>query len=259
MESARPGSFSDIIDEVPFSEKSLLLVNRTKPEPLVDLLKRAFDSQPVTITDRQVPEGPENVVCLVEDGTVTETSRLSALEAAYLQVNVDRYRTGTRQGAAESFPDVLTGLDEVEFTVRGFPESAKEKLLLAVISRFIERQALVCDDGELHSSFQWLSRLDDEHGTHSVYEWLADSGVDTHVYGVRDDPTVVESLDVTVHAGATPEHRRSWVVAFSAPEEAATDSVALVAQKTGKSRWRGVWTYDPARVTRVQSYMRRQF
>lgn len=263
MDEGPPGSLAGFIDEVGSSEKALLLLNRTEPVPMKRLLDRAFENQAVTVTDRYVIEGRKDIVCLVDDGEVTATTPLSALEDAFLLINADRYRTGTVRIQNGSFPDVLTGLDEVEFRVRGYPESNKEKLLLVLMSRFIEFEALSADGGELHSTFQRLSRLDDEFGTQQVYEWLADSAVDTHIYGVNDAPTVANELDVTVHADDSEPYRRSWVLVFTPPagDTAETDarSVALVAELIGDNRWRGMWTYDPDLVSGVRSYMRRQF
>ncbi len=157
----------------------------------------------------------------------------------------------------ESFPSVLTGLDGVAFDVRGFSRRNKEKLLLVVIFWFVERRALDADGGELHATFQRLSRLDDERGTRQMYERLAESGADTHVYGVPDDPTVAASLDVTVHAGDHAEYRDSWVVLFAPPDE--EGGAALVAVETGDNRWRGTWTYEPSRVERIRVYFDRRF
>jgi hypothetical protein len=256
-----PEALNGFIDETDASEKTLLLLNRTGPEPLVELLDRAFESQSVTIADRHVVEGTDDLVCLIEDGEVTATTPFSTLSESFLLVNVDRYRTGTRQLETGSFPDVLTGLDDVEFTVRGFPDSNKEKLLLVLISRFIEYRALEAGSGEFHSTFQRLSRLDDEYGTKTVYEWLAESDVDTHVYGVRDDPSIADALGVTAHSGTHEEYRRSWVVVFTPDDEATTDDAhaALVAVETESNVWRGMWTYDADRVGRVQSYVRQNF
>jgi hypothetical protein len=229
------------------------------------LLERAFADQPVTVAETHRPESDEDVVCLLEGGEVVATTPLADLEEAFLLVNADRYRTGTRQVDASSFPAVLTGLDEVEFEVRGFPKSNKEKLLLILISRFIEARALWRGAGELHSTFQRLSRLDDEYGTRRMYESLAAAGVSTHVYGVRDAAAAVDDLEVTVHAGDHEEYRRSWVVVFAPPaaDRDAPDSehgpAALVAVETGPNVWRGTWTFDPARVDRIRSYLVRNF
>jgi len=265
-----PASLSGFIDAVEGSERTLLLVNRTGPEPLVEMLAEAFENQSVRVEERRIPDGPEDIVCLIADGAVVATTPLSALEEAFLLVNVDRYRTGTRQSELGSFPDVLTGLHDVEFVVSGFPAEAREKLLLVVISRFIEYRALTAGSGELHSTFQRLSRLDDEYGTRRMYEWLGDSDVDTHVYGVDDDPEVVDGLGATVHAGTTDDYRRSWVVAFTPDGTADLDSistvtrrdtgaVALVAVEIGPNVWRSVWTYDTERVERIRAYMRQRF
>ncbi|MCQ4332477.1 hypothetical protein KM295_03040 [Natronomonas sp. F2-12] len=254
-----PATLSGFIDEADTSEKSLLLLNRTEPEPFVDLLSEAFEEQAVTVTEKQIPEGVDNLVCLVEDGNVVATTPLSELAEAYLLVNVDRYRTGTRQSDLGTFPEVLTGLDDIEFVVEGLPRSNREKLLLVVISRFIEHRALTADNGEFHSTFQRLSRLDDEYGTRTMYKRLGDSGVETHIYGVRDDPEAVEELGVTVHGGTSEEYRRSWVVVFT-PEDRSDDGhVALVAVEIDRNVWRSLWTYDVDRTERIRSYVRKRF
>lgn len=272
MNDELPDSLSGFIDETTGTqEKTLLLINRTEPQPLVNLLDRAFENQSIQIQERHIPEGDSDVVCLIENGQVSAVSSFADLSETFLLVNADRYRTSTGRSSRSSFPDVLTGLDDIEFTVRGFPESNKEKLLLVVISRFIEDRALACGNGEFHSTFQRLSRLDDEYGTRKMYEWLGDSDVETHVYGVRDDPGVVDDLGVVVHAGTTHEYRRSWVVLFtpdadtgdaSGGDIAAADAcnpVALVAIETGPNVWRSMWTYDRDRVERIKAYVGDQF
>jgi hypothetical protein len=262
--STVPESLSSFIDEAPTSDKSLLLVNRTGPKPLADLLTTAFATQPISVAERHVPEGTDDLVCLIEDGRVVATSAFERLRETFLLVNVDRYRTGARPVETDRFPDVLTDLTETTFTVAGFPASNKEKLLLVVISRFIEHLALSVDGGRLDTTFQRLSRLDDEYGTRQMYELLGDSGVDTHVYGRPDDPEAVGGLDVVVHTGDTDPYRRSWVVAFTPGETSPGDSddpthAALVARETGPNVWRGMWTYDATRVSRLNSYIDAEF
>ena len=262
--SAPPESLPDFIDEVPTSEKTLLLLNRTGPEPLATLLKNAFATQDVTVAERQVPNGTDDLICLIDEGRVVTTSPFERLKASFLLVNVDRYRTGARPVDPERFPDVLTGLNDVEFTVRGFPASNKEKLLLTLISRFIEHLALSTGTGQLHTTFQRLSLLDDEYGTKTLYEWLGESDVETHVYGVADDPTVVSDLDLSVHSDNTAPYRRSWVLAFRAAEGTTVGDrlpthAAMVAIQTGSNVYRGLWTYDSARVNRVLAYIDEAF
>ena len=253
---------AELIDEVETTEKTLLLVNVTDTalEPQRRLLERVFGSETVEVATKQLPDGEENLVCLVDDGEVIATSSWDELKQSFLLINTDRYRTGTRQIETGAFPDVLTGLDEIEFTVRGYPASNKEKLLLVIISRCIEFEALSAGRGEFRVSFQLLSRLDDEHGTRTVYEWLAESDVSTHVYGVRDGPTVADELDLTVHANDDPELRRLWFVVYTPPESLpSAEPIALIATETGPNVWRGLWTYDAGRVDRVQQYVRKTF
>jgi hypothetical protein len=131
-----PDSFSNFIRGFTDSEKTLFVVNRTPADPFIDLLDTAFNNQSVTIAEQQIPEGTDDLVCLLEDGHVVATSSFEQLQNSFLLVNVDRYRTGAQARHPGQFPDVLTGLTETEFTVAGFPASSKEKLLLVIISRF---------------------------------------------------------------------------------------------------------------------------
>jgi hypothetical protein len=150
---------------------------------------------------------------------------LAELNRSFLPLNADRYRTAS---GSERFSDVPTELDGLAFDVRGSPEHSEGKLLLVVISR-----------------------LDDGFGTRRMYERLAESGVDTHVYGVLDGPGAVRGLDTTVHAGDRAEHRDSWVVLF-APDEG-PGHAALAAVETGDSRWTGTRTFDPEPVERMRA------
>ena len=80
------------------------------------------------------------------------------------------------------------------------------------------------------------------------------------MYGVRDGPTVVDELDLTVHANDDPELRRLWFVVYTPPESMAeTEPIALIAKETGPNVWRGLWTYEADRVQRVQRYVRDRF
>ena len=252
----------ELLDEVEPSKKTLLLLNVTDTavDPQRRLLERVFDSETVEVATRKLPEGENNLVCLVDDGEVVATSSWDELRRSFLLINTDRYRSGTRQIKTGSFPDVLTGLDDIEFRVRGYPASNKEKLLLVMISRFIEFEALSAGRGEFHASFQLLSRLEDELGTQTVYEWLAESEVSTHVYGIRDGPTAADRLDLTVHANDDPELRRLWFVVYTPPESlSSVEPIALIATETGPNVWRGLWTYDADRVDRTRSYVKNNF
>jgi len=209
--------------------------------PLLRLLGEAFEDRSVDISERSV-DG-ERVVELVRDGECVATSPLGDVMDTFLLVNSDLYRTGTSGVDRYEAPAVLTELDEMVFTMRGFPDSTKQKLLLILISRFIENRALTAGNGRLDAAFQQLSRLNDENGTREVYARLADSGVDTHIYGVPDaEPLACASA--TRHTGDGPRYRHTWFVVYSDPD--GDRSAALVAVEFDDNAWRGVWSYREA-------------
>ena len=235
---------------------SLVVVNRESPRPIQTMLEGLFDGQPVEVDERRLPDGDDDVVLLVDDGEIVASSPLAALQESILLVNSDLYITGTRAATDVEIPDVVAAMENVRFTLRGYPESNKEKLLLITISRYIERLALENDGGTHRASFQRLSRIDDELGTRRVYERLAASTVDTHVYGVPDW-TPPPDFEVTMHGGWTPTFRDSWFVTF-ASESADGPHAALVALETEPRVWDGFWTFDSGDTRRISRYIERR-
>jgi hypothetical protein len=225
------------------------------------IIKILFSDEAVTIQDATTDsDAIPSDAALVErsDGeSGFAVSSLDAIRDELLLVNSDIYVTGSRELAEVETPDAITHLDEIPFTVTGYPENPKEKLLLIEISRHIEAMAWQAGEGRLATGFQYLSRLDDERGTRQVYTRLgADTNVDTHVYGVPDaDPTVPA---VTIHGSDTQELQESWFVIYESvhhPHEAA----ALIATERGPNTWEGCWTYDPTRVADMLDYLDRTY
>lgn len=249
-------SLAGFIDEVEPADRTLAVVNRTAPRPLQTMLEGLFADQPVAVDERDLPDGDDDVVLLLEDGAVVAASPLAALEETILLVNSDLYRTGTRAFEEFAFPDVLAGLDDLPFHLRGYPESHKEKLLLIVVSRHIERRAWEAGGGTLRTSLQHLSRIEDERGTRAVYERLAASPVDVHLYGIPDWGSGPD-FDVTVHGGYSEDFRRGWFVVHRPPDGAALDPAALVAYEVEPRTWEGFWTHDPGRVDAINGYVER--
>ena len=296
-------TLGQLLDRFESAERSIVVVNRTDPDPVRDMLVDTFGDDAVRVTDRRAvdPSGfgvngfvdvvddvldvgtlrdhdgvpfegdrladAENLVLLLEDDEVVAGSTLEELGDAILFVNSDLYITGARAPEDLELPSVITGLDDTVFTLRGYPESNRQKLLLITISRFIERTALAAGGGTLRSSFQRLSRLEDELGTRRVYDRLADGGVDAHLYGVPDDPPT--GLEATIHGGRSTDFTDSWFVVFEppggpAPVDAETDldrgvdgGVGLLAVETEPRIWHGAWTFDPDRLRAISRYVRR--
>jgi len=250
---SRETGFERWLDRFEAPERTVYTVNRTHPDPVQNLLADSFANQPVEVGDVDTPADAENVVVVVEDGDVIATSPLDALMNAFLTINTDSYRTSTAGFADDDIPEVLTALDETVFDVRGYPASNKEKLLLTIISRHVERRALDVGAGTIRSLFQRLSRIDDERGTREVYDSLTDTDLDVHVYGTPgpDDPG---NPNLIVHEGASVPYRDSWCVVFR-PPEGESGHAALVAVRTGDNVWEGAWTYDPEYVEAIDDYV----
>lgn len=231
------------------ADRTLIVLDSDEPTPLTRLLEDAFEGQPVTVATATTEDTVEGArVALVEDGETVATSPLRELMDAYLLVNSDSYRTSTSGMDRYEAPDVLTALADTRFHLRGYPVSNKEKLLLVVLSRYIETRALEADSGTLRSSFQQLSRIEDERGTRTVYERLGASGVDTHVYGLPDHDHLPDGL--SVHGGTGPAYRRTWFVVFT--PEGSGEAAALVAVAAGRNEWDGYWTFDADLVTDIE-------
>lgn len=255
MSTDTPTTLRGFFDDVSGSSVSLVTINRSHPSSVQELLGEAFATQSVDLSERIISANDDDVMALRKDGEIVAVSSLDAVMRSFLLVNGDQFRTSTR-GFDEEIPDVLAGMDGTLFDLRGYPESNKEKLLLVLISRHIERLAYETGTGTFRSTFQRLSRLEDEFGTRQVYERLAGRTLDVHVYGVPDDPP--EWLDATVHGGTSDEYRNSWCVVFRSPT-AADPEAAMVAYQRRRNRWKGFWTYDSGQVARIDAYLERSF
>jgi hypothetical protein len=251
-------SLRSFFDEIEVPERNLVVLNRSSQDPVRKLLDSLLEGQSVSISDvdtEGTPDEDRDIVALVENSEILARSTLDELLESVLLINSDLYKTGAIDLGDVVLPDVLRGLDEVPFRLRGYPASNKEKLLLIIISRVIERLAAETGEGTLRSSFQRLSRLNDEKGTYEVYETLSNSGVDVHLYGVGD-ATLAETLPVTVHTGTSYPYRRSWFVVFQPPADSeATDHAALLALEDEPNVWDGFWTFRPELVGRIERYI----
>lgn len=248
-------SLRGFFEKIKTPDRHLVVLNQEAEYPVRKLLDAMLDGQPVSIEDLDIGEEETDTVALFEDDDILARSTLDELLESVLLINSDLYKTGAIDLREITLPDVLQGLDEVPFRLRGYPASNKEKLLLISISRVIERIAAETNGGRLRASFQRLSRLNDERGTYSVYETLSNSGVDVHLYGVGDaDPA--DDLPVTVHTGTSYPYRRSWFVVFRPPTDAEiSDPAALLALEDEPNVWDGFWTFRQPLVEEIETYI----
>ncbi|MGB9956360.1 histidine kinase [Haloferax prahovense] len=276
-------SFLGAIDA---ASQSLSVVNRSAPDPVQRMLETTFADQPVDVDELSDDAHGDDVVVLTEQTPegqeVVATSPLEEVMNTVLLVNSDLYKTGQTKLDEFELPSVLTRLDDVPFSLRGYPESDKEKLLLVAISRYIERHAWRARNGRLRSSFQRLSRIEDERGTRAVYQKVASTDVQTHIYGIPDW-TPPSNSDLLTHGGYTEDFYDSWFVVYTPPEggpvgavesddgidkETPSDGrdidgvspgqpVALLALETEPKRWEGYWTFRPSLVADIDRYISR--
>ena len=251
-------TFADFLDRVPGSQRELVVVNRNAPAPLVTMLESVFSDQPVGVTEEEIAAYDDDTVLLFEEGEVVAESPLSALNDSILMVNSDLYTTGTVGLDGLTVPDVVEGLRDTVFTLRGYAESSTGKLLLILISRHIER--LACEHGgRLRASFQRLSRIDDEVGTRAVYERTARTEADVHVYGIPDW-TPSPELKLTMHGSYDADLRRTWFVLFDPPDGGApAPPTALLAIETESRVWDAFWTEEAALVGDLCRYVERTY
>jgi len=249
-------ALDSFVDAADGPTRALAVANRTEPAPFQRMIEKLFADQAVTVEEIDTSEYDDNTVLLFEEGEVIATSSLQELSDAILMVNSDLFITGTRDLESTAVPDVIDGLADVNFTLRGYPNSDTEKLLLIVISRHIERMAYESGEGRLRSSFQRLSRINDEKGTREAYEAVAETEVDVHVYGRPDWMPSVE-FDVTAHGGYKWDFRYSWFVIYNPPPETDIDGAALLAIETEPSVWDGFWTYDQEIIDELTAYIRK--
>lgn len=248
-------SFRRFLPDADANCMSLAVVNRDSPEPLQRLLEKMFDRQSVTVDEITRSDEDQDMVYLLDGDRVVARSSFREVANAILLVNSDLYITGARKLDEVDPPAVINGLTDVRFRMRGYPESNKEKMLLIIISRYIERLALEQGDGKLRASFQYLSRISDEQGTRTVYERLGASETDVHVYGIPDW-TPPPGFNIISHGGWNSDFREVWFVVH-APEDDALRHAALVAIQEESLTWDGVWTYDGERVREINRHIQR--
>ncbi|MFB6361720.1 MAG: DICT sensory domain-containing protein [Halobacteriales archaeon] len=251
-----PASLSQFIDRVGASEWAVQIVNRTAPDAIEEMLEDLFDGLTIDMTEEQLQDTDDDMVLLLNEGEPVASSPLSIVRDTLLLVNSDLYKTGTADIENIDPPDIILELADTVFSVRGFPESNIEKLVLTLISRYIEHQAWSRETGTLRSSFQRLSRLDDEQGTRRVYERLGQlPGLDVHAYGLPDwDPP--EEMGLNIHEVTDDEIMQHWFVVY---QTSTGQNAAMLAVKSGLHEWDGYWTFDQSQIRSMNEYITQTF
>ena len=252
------------IERVEGESRTLTVVDRQASDIVQGMLDDLFEEQPVdVVADDGGDAVPSDTVVLSRGDGSAFSSSLESLQKAILFVNSDTYISGARDLDAVDTPAAVLGLADTVFTVKGYPDTRKQKFLLIELSRYIEARAWDHGVGELHSSFQYLSRLRDERGTHDVYRSLGDTDVDVNIYGIEDAP-VPGDIDAATYTDATVDDlRRAWFVVYTHPtdpdESAALVCYRLPGEDGGVGPWKGFWTFDADRIEDVRQYITSTF
>jgi hypothetical protein len=251
-----PDTISAFIDQKESSEWSAQLINATQPEPIRKMAETLFGSLDMELPERELESLDKDTFLILRDGEVVASSPSKAIEDTLLMVNSDLYKTGSKSLDGINVPDVIQELSDTVFTLSGYPDAHTEKLILTLVSRHVEQQAAKSQSGTLRTSFQRLSRLNDERGTREVYEQLGQlSGLDTHVYG---DPDWVppSEFGLTVHGVRSEELRNTWFVVYCSETES---DRAMLAVNDGPKTWKGYWTGDSPEIRAIDEYIKRTF
>jgi len=253
LDARRVDGLWEFVEATESGNMDIVVVNMEASEPFQRMLEDLFGEQDIGVATLELADADTtDQVVLTEDDEVLATSPLSELSESILLVNADIYTTGVRSLDDADLPDVLAELDGTRLEMRGYPDTSKGKLLLIAISRYIEARARERGAGRLHTSFQHLSRIDDEAGTREVYRQLADTDTDVHIYGRAGDPDI-DDLKLTTHTEDCEELARAWFVVYTDP--ANDRDAALVTLEVGDNEWDGFWTYDSERVAAIASYI----
>jgi hypothetical protein len=154
-----------------------------------------------------------------------------------------------RWPAEIDFEDLLEDGDAVEYPslpvlpteqVTVSPETTRKRMV--GISRNFERLALREGGGRLLAGFQELSVVTESERTRSVYERLAESGVDTCVYGYPDADIGSPSFEVV--EDTSEQFRDHWFLLYDGNGNDQRKA-ALVSEEHNPALYDSFWTVDP--------------
>lgn len=182
----------------------------------------------------------------VPDHDAIAISTIDELDGDFVLVDSTFEIVGTLPREKLDVPDFVVRINKTTFGV-----AEGNKPLLNEMSRHIERLALRRGSGQLLTGVQEVSRLNDEPGTDNMYQKLAESTVETHVFGFADGNAV--DSEASIHLSDEPEIADSWFVVFHDDDDDA--GAALVAAQTGPNTYRGFWTFEHDLVESIAAYV----
>ncbi|MFW6436192.1 MAG: DUF7504 family protein [Halococcoides sp.] len=235
-----PTSLQDFLETVAARRLDLTICN---PEsmPIDEDLVAYFDRLNVSVRTADLSrETPRGVAILHRAEDPIAMSALRELQDAIELESLDHLTDRER-------PAVLRYAHRNEFSVE---HGSRVELLR--ISRLIEGRALAAGRGAIHTGLQRLDRIEDEAGTRKYYEAITGTDVTVHLYGAPGE--VPDRAADVIHAAEDGELLESWFVVFDGGGDRSR-MAALVCREVEPGRYSGIWTYRPADVDAVLSYL----
>lgn len=246
LESAT--SISEIIDIINNQDLSLTVYNQTISEEKITEITEYFERLNVTVrSDTFSMDTPTNVGILHRGN---EAISMSQLEELYDSIHVDETAVNPGRIHEITRSKLLHHAQNGRFTI----ENGGKKEMIA-ISRPMETRALENNGGAIHTAFQTIDRIRDEYGTQKMYEALVANNVETHLYGYEGTPPNEEQY--SIHRDECSELKSAWFVVCDSDDP--TRKGALVSEEVAPGEYTGFWTYDPAIVDIVVTYLEKTY
>jgi len=216
---------------------------------LYKMIEKMFSNQNIEVNKSN---DTENDIIVKQNNKIIDKSPIEEIQNSILLTNSDQYKTQKNQMDKLIFPKAILALQNETFVLKGYPKAYNEKLILISISRFIEKLSYEYG-GIHHSTFQKISRINDERGTKEIYELLSKKTDELHIYGQPDAEIDINSKNTTLHLGSTKIYKKLWIVIHLSDNNAA--ALAALEKDNKYNEWNAIWTFDREKVVNLENKM----
>jgi len=227
------------IDDLESRRRRLVVVNGTEVSAKVDDIVDYFERLDLETSSMSTAGLPDAFLVLTDGDTYRggvgieelHDYLFDSLSGDSLEAVAERSR---QRPVVEGF---LARLDQNVYSLSG-----ERRLPLVCVSQLLESRAWRRGDGCLHAGVQNLSTFERAPATWTRYNKIADTSVETTVYG-RPDWNPGDWGAITAYGDTTGKWvGEYWFVVYSGPER--HDDGALLARETDTDRYTGFWTFD---------------
>lgn len=227
------------IDDLESQRRRLVVVNGNGVSAQVDRIVDYFERFDLETSYVSAAALPEAFLVLTDGETCLGSIDVGELhDYLFDSLNGDALEDLTDDSRQRPIVEgFLARLDQNVYSLSG-----ERRLPLVCVSQLLESRAWRRGDGRLHAGVQALSTFERVPETWTHYHKIADSGVETTVYGQPDwEPE--DWGAVAAYGDETGDLvGEFWFVVYSGPE--VHDDGALLARETDSGRYTGFWTFD---------------